>query len=594
MLPLLVVLLLPGVAARAAVYEVGPGQALAELDEVPWESLAPGDQVLVHWRSEPYRSKIILAVTASEQQPLLLRGVVGPDGQLPIIDGRDATTRAGINFWNEDRGVIKIGGSNNPDCDPPACVPSWIVVENLDVRSGRAPYRFSGRNGDSGYTENAAAIYVEVGRHITIRNCSLHDSGNGLFIGVFGGETRDILVEGNHLWDNGIEDSIYEHNSYTSARGIVFQFNHYGPLRAGCLGNNLKDRSAGLVVRYNWIENGNRQLDLVDGEDSQAVPDDPAYRSTFVYGNVLVEAEGEGNSQIVHYGGDSGDTSIYRKGTLYFYNNTVISTRSGNTTLLRLSTNDEHCDCRNNIVYATAGGSRLALLASNGVLDLSHNWLNEGWRDSHDGLDGVINDDGTNVTGSTPGFVDGNGQDFRPAAGSPAIDGGTDLAAAAVAFPVLFEYLRHQHGQPRPLQGNIDLGAFEYCPPGGCDADDGGGDVDGGDDADGGGGGDDGGNGDAAVDAGPPDAGRDAGGDDGGDGGVVTGDDGTGTDSVADRGGEAADDTGTADAPEDGADAGSSLQGACSCSPGSRSSSLPWLLVLLLVSWRRRKGAGST
>ncbi|NOZ85305.1 MAG: polysaccharide-degrading enzyme [Deltaproteobacteria bacterium] len=452
----------------AATYEVGPGQALEDLDKVPWESLAPGDRVLVHWRPEPYKSKIIITTEATEQQPLVIRGIAGPNKELPVIDGRDATTRSGLNFWNGSRGIVKIGGANHPACDPPACVPSFITIENLDIRSGRPPYRFTGRNGSTAYDKNAASIYIEVGRHITIRNCVLHDSGNGLFIGVFNGETRDILVEGNYLYDNGIENDIYEHNSYTSARGIIFQFNHYGPLRKGCLGNNLKDRSAGLVVRYNWIENGNRQLDLVDGEDSRAVPDDPAYRSTFVYGNVLVEAEGEGNSQIIHYGGDSGDTSIYRKGTLYLYNNTIVSTRNGNTTLVRLSTNDEHCDMRNNIVYATAGGSRLALLASNGVLLMSHNWLNSGWRNSHDNFNGQIVDNGENLTGNSPGFSDLSGQDFRLAPESAAIDAGGALARAAEKYPVLKQYVLHQSGEPRPARGTIDLGAFEYCPPGGC------------------------------------------------------------------------------------------------------------------------------
>jgi len=71
-----------------------------------------------------------------------------------------------------------------------------------------------------------------------------------------------------------------------------------------------------------------------------------AYHTTFVYGNVLVEHDDDGNSQILHYGGDSGDESIYRKGTLYFYNNTIVSERAGNTTLMHLSTNEEHADCR--------------------------------------------------------------------------------------------------------------------------------------------------------------------------------------------------------------------------------------------------------
>ena len=122
-------------------------------------------------------------------------------------------------------------------------------------------------------------------------------------------------------------------------------------------------------MRYNWIEDGNRQLDLVDAGTS-ALYDDPSYRETFVYGNVLIEGDGEGNSQIVHYGGDSGDTSRYRKGTLHFFHNTVVSERTGNTTLLRLSSNGESADVRNNVLYVEAQGSRLAMLNSSGAARL--------------------------------------------------------------------------------------------------------------------------------------------------------------------------------------------------------------------------------
>ena len=54
----------------------------------------------------------------------------------------------------------------------------------------------------------------------------------------------------------------------------------------------------------------------------------PSYRETFVYGNVLIEFDGEGNRQMIHYGGDSGREERYRNGTLYFYHNTVVSTRT--------------------------------------------------------------------------------------------------------------------------------------------------------------------------------------------------------------------------------------------------------------------------
>ena len=255
-----------------------------------------------------------------------------------------------------------------------------------------------------------------------------------MFVSSNDSETAlDILIEGNYIHSNGIVGSIYHHNSYTAAIDITFQYNRYGPLCSGAGGNNLKDRSAGLVVRYNWLEGGNRQLDLVDAEDSVLIQDDPGYAETHVYGNILIEPDGAGNKQIIHYGGDSGATGIYRKGTLYFYNNTVVSTRIDSTTLFRLSTNEEHCDARNNIVYVTGGGEHAgAMLDSTGVLNLSHNWLKPGWQDCFGTLMGTVNDDGTSVEGAAPGFVDLGTQDFRPASGSDCVDAGCGLHAAVL------------------------------------------------------------------------------------------------------------------------------------------------------------------
>ena len=68
---------------------------------------------------------------------------------------------------------------------------------------------------------------------------------------------------------------------------------------------------------------------------------DPRYRATHVYGNVLIEHPNSGNNDIVHYGGDGGGANKFRKGTLYFYNNTVVSDRTDATRLFRMATNDE-------------------------------------------------------------------------------------------------------------------------------------------------------------------------------------------------------------------------------------------------------------
>ena len=446
---------------HATDYEVGEGAGmLPTISEVPWEALNPGDRVLIHWRSTPYKEKWVLCRQGTAAAPIMVSGVPGPSGQPPIIDGVDAVTRTQLDYWNEARGVLKVGGANIPS----DTLPAHIVIENLEIRSGRPPYAFTNADGDpESYVNNAAAIYVEKAEHLVIRNCVLHDSGNGLFIGAYDGDTQDILIEGNRIYDNGIEGRYYEHNTYTAAIHITYQYNRFGPLRSGCGGNNLKDRSAGLVVRYNWIEGGNRQLDLVDAEDSAVLVNHPDYRTTHVYGNVLIEPDGDGNSQIVHYGGDSGTIEDYRKGTLHFFHNTVISTRSGNTTLMRLSTNDEHADVRDNIVFTTASASHLAMLADAGVMDLRTNWLRSGWVVSHDTFDGTLIDHGTSIEGTDPGFFDFANQDFSPIPASPAVDAAEPLHPDVLPdHDLVRQYVRHRRSSERPVIGGVrDLGALE-------------------------------------------------------------------------------------------------------------------------------------
>ncbi|MFT5819233.1 MAG: hypothetical protein ACI8ZM_000456 [Crocinitomix sp.] len=439
-------------------YHVGPMQPLASIGEVPWADLNAGDRVYIHWREVSYKEKWVINCNGSAENLIEIIGVNGPDGQQPVIDGDNAVTVPGVNFWNESRGIIKIGGSNVPEDG----LPTYILIENLEIRSARPGYFFENDSEEmEEYSDNAAAIYVEKCANLTIRNCTLHDAGNGLFVGANGGETQVVLIEKNNIYGNGIVGSPYEHNAYTAAIDIVFQFNHFGSLLEGAMGNNLKDRSAGTVVRYNWIESGSRLIDLVDAEDSEVLVDHPSYATTYVYGNILVKPEAIGNSQILHYGGDSDTYDDYRKGDLYFYNNTVISTREGNTTLINLSTNEETMHVFNNVIYATASGNSLAMINGDGIFNMHHNWLKPDWKDCHCDPVGTVNylD---NIEGTEPGFIDFDGSNFRLENSSDLVDNGDTIPEfLMVDHNVNQEYLEDLDFITRFVDGNIDIGAFE-------------------------------------------------------------------------------------------------------------------------------------
>ncbi|MEO0185009.1 MAG: right-handed parallel beta-helix repeat-containing protein, partial [candidate division WOR-3 bacterium] len=202
----------------AYTYNVGPGMPYDSIGAVPLESLNPGDTVKIHYRPTPYCEKWVIARAGTSNAPIVFYGVPSGYGDLPVVDGRNAVTRLQLDYWSENRGIINIGGSSIPNQTP-----NYIVLENLEIRSARTPYTFYDDQGQlQSYASNASTIYVVAGSNITVRNCILHDCGNGFFVAYQG---KNILVEGCYIYDNGIENSIYEHNNYTEAQGIIFQYN---------------------------------------------------------------------------------------------------------------------------------------------------------------------------------------------------------------------------------------------------------------------------------------------------------------------------------------------------------------------------------
>src|SRR5215510_13703669 len=153
--------------AAAAVYDVGPGQPYASIGSVPLTTLQPGDTVRIHYRTAPYKEKWVICRQGTATQPITFTGVAGPNGELPVIEGIGATTAPGLNYWNDERGVVKIGGANIPA----DTIPKYIIIENLEIRGARSSYTFRDDGGSTlAYSPNASTIYIEKCENCTIRN----------------------------------------------------------------------------------------------------------------------------------------------------------------------------------------------------------------------------------------------------------------------------------------------------------------------------------------------------------------------------------------------------------------------------------------
>jgi hypothetical protein len=462
-------------SACATDYHVGPEQEHSNLNSIPWSALGPGDVVNIHWRDQPYRSKIGLRGRGTADNRIIIRGILGPNGQRPIISGNNAVTPTDLQSffnsqWDEHLAVILIkrqaDGANK---DEWGYKPGFITIENLRIEGGHERYSFTtGAGSTRNYSRGAGGIWAVLVENFIVRNCEITDNGNGLFVLSKNNNeeetSRNVLVESNYIHSNGTEGGWLEHNIYTQVSGITFQYNRLGTLRSGAVGSTLKDRSSNTVVRYNWIESSARAIDFVEPEDSHDIlSQEPNFGDAYVYGNVIINDGLSGN--MIHYGGDTGIYDWYRKGTLYFYNNTVMirsmAAQMYRSRLFDVSTMEETVEMRNNIIHHI-GDSNFMLMNELGVANFSGtNWITNTWQQGHESrFAGTINTVGTLLTGNAPGFTDALNNDFRLNIGSPAIGSAVALPASIVSkHPVNLMYQLHADNQPRTSLN--DLGAFD-------------------------------------------------------------------------------------------------------------------------------------
>jgi parallel beta-helix repeat protein len=468
-------------------YQVGPGKAYENLGDVPFESLVAGDTVRVFYRPEAYHEKLMISGQGTAEQPIRICGVAGPNGELPVLDGANATTRPSLVFpysGHQMRGVVVVG---HPNSDPWLEQPQHVVIEALEITNASPENSFTNVSGlEMTYLPVAAGIYVQRADHVTVRGCIVHDNNNGLFIGGGSGDelTEHVLIEGNHIYQNGSLSDYYHHNVYNEAVDITYQFNRFGEPRAGTqgvLGANIKERSAGVVIRYNWIEDGAHLLDVVDAQE--AASDTlglSSFHETYVYGNVMIRNGASGS--MIHYGGDSGILEDYRKGTLHFYENTLIVNNESlgdwdSVDVFELSTNDEELLATNNIFYSSAQpgsvspvnmlGERDSVVA--GIATFANNWVRDGWSPmgGFGGATEIAQIVGltTSMGGANPGFVDAANESFAPTSGAMVVGAGTDMSAMIPAeLGVSQEYVPHQGGKARAPESPPTLGAMASAP----------------------------------------------------------------------------------------------------------------------------------
>ncbi len=503
-------------------YHVGPGLPYPTIGAAPWYRLKAGDTVYIHWKATPYQEKIFISGQGTSSQWIRVLGVPGPNGELPVISGDGATTGTNMHYRFpdatgssaiQDLGIIQIA-VNDADV-----LPAYIEIAGLEIRDAGGAYQFTAENGTrANYNNFAACINARSVQHILVRDNVMHNCGNGFYnwIGTgaqpgtwWDGLQVDTTLRGNYFYDNGVPGNYSMHQTYTESDRVLVEYNHFGPMKAGAQGGQFKDRSAGTVVRYNFIEQApvGWYLDLVEPDNSWSAdcsaggnPNGlncrPYYARDFVYGNLLVDRcpAGSCNPNFTHWNEDhqlGRGRAAQRDGALSFYDNTIVLVADatdiyGPISLFNHQWGAYDCpagplpgaiDFRNNLVVSLPRSSGATVPFDLGYCGLENvslgvNWISPGWaayRPGSPGSSGSVTGSANVVSpaSNAPGFVNAAANDFHLVAGSNAAGIGGPLSGAVTNNPLgldlvpTLQYRADHSVEPRARSGaGSDVGAF--------------------------------------------------------------------------------------------------------------------------------------
>jgi hypothetical protein len=295
----------------------------------------------------------------------------------------------------------------------------WVIqgdnttVEGIEFSGCRVP----GHNG--------AGIRLEASG-LTVRDARFHHNEMGILTGNDWPDS-EILIERSEFAHNTTDYQRFKrlgHNIYVGANTRRFTL-RYSYVHGARVGHNVKSRARANLILYNRIG------DETDGAASYLV-DLPDGGDAFVIGNSLHQGRRSSNQSAIAYAAEANGRE--KDGQVYFVNNTVVSDRPRSLFFNNHGASKAHLI--NNLVVGSG-----ALVK--GPAEMRANRFGSRDRD----------------------FVNAAAFDYRLTAAAAAIDGGVDPGLlGGFDLRPRFHYRHPLRFEPRPMDTQVDVGAYEYTP----------------------------------------------------------------------------------------------------------------------------------
>lgn len=342
-------------AFTGVVYEVGPTQAITTINAINLQTWTAGSIVRVHNEDTTgtnptvYHEGVRLmgvsgtATDGTPTQPKLFCGVPDSLGNLPIMDGSNATSGAPYNGL-QTYGVVSVWGAAKSSYDfwsGGSDGTDYFQVSGLHIRNANPSYSyidFTSHNAVA-YGNFSSCINVRSGTNVNFFGNEMENCGNGMFIANnsargWGQVTLFNDIRGNNLHDNGNAGDSGTHHIYVGSWYTPVEGNRFGNLVLGSGGDSIKDRGVESIHRYNSFQSneGGYIIGMESETDSQE----------YITAEALLGAVGDTSCQNNYCNGETtlpmGMLAAYQEGLekSFMYGN-IYSSRSVALASLKLS-----------------------------------------------------------------------------------------------------------------------------------------------------------------------------------------------------------------------------------------------------------------
>jgi Chitobiase/beta-hexosaminidase C-terminal domain len=376
-------------------YEVGAGKAYATISSTPaLTGWTPGTIMRV-WNTDTtgsnpsvFHEYFNVQNSGTATQPIIICGVADSQGNLPIMDGTNATAQSDVDI-NAGGGMITLwpGANHYGYWQDGSLGPNYVSITGLHLRNANSTLKYypPGSSNETNWDNFTACVNFRSGSFVDVSGNELDNCSNGLFSddndnNAWATITQNLTFIGNHVQlagDPGYSNGT--HQAYVQTFYALIEGNRFDNPTA-YVGSQIKWRGVEGIFRYNYLGDGaSRILDLVDNSDGAAYSTLEQYFSIGLYGygdtagaNVIAayqESEQKdfvyGNEMLgtsaqsqIHYAYDQDQDGLQnRNGILYFYSNTLDNAQIIFDNGFQTSGTDSYfqsrVDARNNILWAS-------------------------------------------------------------------------------------------------------------------------------------------------------------------------------------------------------------------------------------------------